>query len=151
MHAWVERNQNGAGLTSHHLINRRRILSIQIDLKKNRRRGRKKRKEKEERKKHPHFQVFSDIRQSADNVRYSDLLQSIIENKIDIKCTGLIFESRTIKASCKSEDKVLFLGKCMLFRSIHSFWGGDWTRQVQPQLQLSVLIAIADINEQALF
>lgn len=151
MHAWVERNQNGAGLTSHHLINRRRILSIQIDLKKNRRRGRKKRKEKEERKKHPHFQVFSDIRQSADNVRYSDLLQSVIENKIDIKCTGLIFESRTIKASCKSEDKVLFLGKCMLFRSIHSFWGGDWTRQVQPQLQLSVLIAIADINEQALF
>lgn len=95
--------------------------------------------------------MFSDIRQSADNVRYSDLLQSVIENKIDIKCTGLIFESRTIKASCKSEDKVLFLGKCMLFRSIHSFWGGDWTRQVQPQLQLSVLIAIADINEQALF
>lgn len=32
------------------------------------------------------FQVPSDITQSIDNVRYSDPLQSVIENKIDIKC-----------------------------------------------------------------
>lgn len=34
----------------------------------------------------PHFQVPNDIMQSIDNVRYSDSLQSVIENKIDIKC-----------------------------------------------------------------
>lgn len=33
-----------------------------------------------------HFQVPRDIMQSIDNVRYSDSPQSVIENKIDIKC-----------------------------------------------------------------
>lgn len=34
-----------------------------------------------------HFQVPNDIMQSIDNVGYSDPWQSVIENKIDIKCT----------------------------------------------------------------
>lgn len=46
----------------------KRILSNQIDSEKT------------------HFQVPNDIAQSADNVRHSDPRQSVIENKIDIKC-----------------------------------------------------------------
>lgn len=58
------------------------------------------------------------------------MLQSIIENKVDTKCTGLISKPHTIKASCETEDKVLFLGKCELYKSIQSFLGGVWTQQV---------------------
>ena len=39
------------------------------------------------------------------------MLQSVIETKVDVKCTGLIFKSHTIKASRETEDKVLSLGK----------------------------------------
>lgn len=58
------------------------------------------------------------------------MLLSVIETKVDVKCTGLIFKSHTIKASRETEDKVLFLGKRELFKSIQCFLGGVWAQQV---------------------